>query len=83
MGVVIRLRREGSTKRPTYRVVVADSRRPREGIFLERVGIYYPRQKENQVQLNLDRIEHWVKLGAKPSDTVASLMRQLQKSAKK
>ena len=82
MAVVIRLRREGSTKRPTYRVVVTDSRRPREGMFLERVGIYYPRQKENQIQLDLDRINHWIKQGAQPSDTVASLVRKLQKSSK-
>lgn len=76
MSVVIRLRREGSTKRPTFRVVVADSHRPREGLFLEKVGVYYPRRKENQIELDLERINHWIKQGAKPSDTVRSLIRK-------
>lgn len=80
MSVVIRLRREGTTKRPTFRVVVTDSRKPRDGKFLERIGVYYPREKENQIQINTERLEHWIKLGAIPSDTVRSLVRKQAKA---
>ena len=74
--VVIRLARAGAKKKPYYRVVVADQRFPRDGRFLEQIGSYVPQAKENQVALRLDRIEHWVSVGAKASDTVASLIRR-------
>ena len=83
MSVVIRLRREGTTKRPTYRVVVTDSRRPRDGTFIERLGLYYPRQKDNPIQINLERLQHWIKLGAAPSETVRSLVRRQTREAGK
>lgn len=69
--VVIRLTRKGRKKVPFYRIVAADSRMPRDGRFLEKLGTYDPIKKE--VKMNLERIEHWVKVGAKMSDTVAKL----------
>ncbi len=69
--VVIRLTRKGRKKVPFYRIVAADSRMPRDGRFLENLGTYDPIKKE--VKMNLERIEHWVKVGAKMSDTVAKL----------
>ncbi|MDF1501896.1 30S ribosomal protein S16 [Roseisolibacter sp. H3M3-2] len=75
--VRIRLRRVGRKKAPTYRIVVADSKSPRDGKFIEIVGQYAPRQSDDQkVNLNLDRIAHWLDVGAQPSDTVRSLLRR-------
>jgi len=76
MPVVIRLQRKGTTKRPTYRVVVTDSRKATDSNYLERVGSYYPLKKEGQVELDLERVDHWVQKGAQPSDTVKSLIRK-------
>ena len=75
MGVRIRLQRRGSKKRPFYAVVAADSRSPRDGRFLEKLGTYDPRNKENGVNLNQERIDHWVSNGATPSETVAKLIK--------
>ena len=69
--VVIRLTRKGRKKVPFYRIVAADSRMPRDGRFLENLGTYDPIKKE--VKMNLERIDYWVKVGAKMSDTVARL----------
>ncbi len=69
--VVIRLTRKGRKKVPFYRIVAADSRMPRDGRFLENLGTYDPIKKE--VKMNLERIDYWVKVGAKMSDTVAKL----------
>ena len=74
--VKIRLRRIGRKKAPMYRIVVADSTSPRDGRFIEIVGTYAPRQAENAVSLNEDRIEHWLNVGAQPTDTVRSIMRK-------
>lgn len=82
MPVVIRLQRRGTTKRPTYRVVVTDGRNPTSGRSLERVGSYYPRNTEGQIELNLDRVDHWVKQGAQPSETVKSLVRKARSQKK-
>ena len=76
MAVRIRLRRTGRKKAPTYRIVVADSRSPRDGKFLEIIGQYNPRQGENAVNLDTDRVNHWLDVGAQPSDTVRSLLRR-------
>ena len=76
MAVRIRLRRVGRKKSPTYRIVVADSKSPRDGKFLEIVGQYNPRQGENAVNLNADRVNYWMDNGALPSDTVRSLLRR-------
>ena len=76
--VVIRMARGGARNRPFYNVVVADSRMPRDGRFIERLGYYNPKasEKEPQFQLALDRVEHWVKQGAQPSDAVKKLIKR-------
>jgi small subunit ribosomal protein S16 len=81
MAVSIRLRREGTKNRPFYRVVVADKRSPRDGKFLEVIGSYDPRKEGENYQLKLDRVEYWVKNGAQPSETVASMIRKAKKKA--
>ncbi len=83
MAVVIRLQRRGTTKRPTYRIMVTDARKPMQGKSLEQIGTYYPRQKEGQLELQLDRVDHWVKLGAQPSETVKNLVRRARQTADK
>jgi small subunit ribosomal protein S16 len=70
----IRMRRTGSKKRPFYRVVVAEGRDPREGSFLEVLGTYNPRTKPAKVEIDRERITHWIKKGARPSDTVRTLL---------
>jgi small subunit ribosomal protein S16 len=76
--VVIRLTRGGSKKRPFYHVVVTDSRNRRDGRYIERLGFFNPvaNAKEERLRLDTDRIAHWVSQGAKPSDRVASLIKQ-------
>lgn len=76
MAVRIRLTRTGATKRPSYRVVAIDSRRPRDGRALEILGFYNPLTDPATVQLKEERIREWVAKGATPSDTVIRLMRQ-------
>ena len=76
MPVTIRLRRGGRRNRPMYRVVAADSRSPREGRFLENLGLYHPLDKPARVEFDVERTLHWLRQGARPSDTVASLFRQ-------
>lgn len=73
MSLKIRMSRGGSKKRPYYRIVVADSRMPRDGRFIERVGSYdptLPKDNAERIQLNEDRIKHWLGVGALPSDRV-------------
>ncbi len=70
----IRMRRTGSKKRPFYRVVVTEGRTPREGSFLEILGAYNPRTKPATVEIDRDRVLHWIKQGARPSDSVRTLM---------
>jgi len=72
--VRIRLRRVGRKKQPSYRIVVADSRSPRDGRFIEVIGFYNPRTQPAQVKIDRERVEHWVALGAQLSETVASLL---------
>ena len=74
MAVKIRLKRMGSKKNPFYRVVVADSRSPRDGRFIETVGTYNPLVEENQVTLKEDRVLAWLADGAQPSDTVRNIL---------
>lgn len=76
MAVKIRLRRTGRKKAPQYRIVVADSRSARNGKFIEMVGQYAPLQGENAINLQADRINHWLDNGAQPTDTVRSLLRR-------
>jgi small subunit ribosomal protein S16 len=68
------MRRAGSKKRPFYRVVVAERRDPREGAFKEILGTYNPRTKPAKVEIDRERLAHWIKQGAQPSDTVRTLL---------
>jgi len=71
----IRLKRFGTRKRPYYRLVVVDSREPRDGRAIEEVGLYHPIEiEENQLNLKEDRIREWIEKGARPSDTVRKLL---------
>ena len=81
--VVIRLARGGANKRPFYHMVVADSRRARDGRFLERVGFYDPKAPEGReaLRVNLERVDHWKAKGAQLSPTVVRLVKQLGKKA--
>ncbi len=72
--LAIRLARIGKKKKPFYRVVVIDKRRPRNGRFVEVVGTYDPLKKPAEVRLNADRIKYWLGCGAQPSDTVRSFL---------
>lgn len=76
MAVRIRLTRVGATKRPSYRVVAIDSRRPRDGRALEILGFYDPLTDPATVQIDGEKLNAWIAKGAKPSDTVMKLMRQ-------
>lgn len=77
--VRIRLKRGGATNTPCYRVVVTDGRSRRDGRFIEEIGYFNPLQKENRLSIKLDRAEHWIRCGAKPSETVASFLKKLTK----
>ena len=81
--VVIRLSRGGSKKRPFYKIVVADSRMPRDGRYIERIGFYNPmaKEKEESIRLDIERVDYWVSKGAKLSDTVSSLNKKQRKLA--
>lgn len=83
MAVKIRLQRGGATHAPYYRVVVADVRSRRDGRFVEKVGIYDPKNKDEdkQLKLELERVDYWLGVGAKPSDTVRSLIKKARRSA--
>jgi small subunit ribosomal protein S16 len=72
--LVIRMRRVGSKKRPYFRIVVTEHTAPRDGAFVEVLGTYNPRTNPETLTLNRERIEHWVKQGAQPSDTVRTLI---------
>ncbi|WP_261843524.1 MULTISPECIES: 30S ribosomal protein S16 [Aliamphritea] len=76
--VTIRLARSGAKKRPFYHLSVADSRNPRDGRFIERVGFFNPLAKgqEERLRVNLERVEHWVSKGAQVSDRVATLLKE-------
>lgn len=74
MSVKIRMRRMGSKRKPFYRIVVADSRMPRDGRFIEEVGYYNPLTNPDEVKLEEDKIFEWLEKGAQPSDTVRSLL---------
>ena len=75
--LVIRLRKAGSKKRPFFRVVVTDSRAARDSSFVEVLGFYNPRTKPETLHVNRDRLEHWLKTGARPSDTVRTLVSRM------
>jgi small subunit ribosomal protein S16 len=81
MSVSIRLRRQGTTNSPYYKVVVADSRSPRDGKFIEIIGNYDPKLGGPNANLDLGRVDYWLSKGAQPSDTVASLITKARKRA--
>jgi small subunit ribosomal protein S16 len=74
MGLVIRLRRHGSRKKPFYRIVVADPRSPRDGRFIDQIGTYDPLIDPPKVTLDKEQTSRWLKSGAQPSDTVRKLI---------
>ena len=74
--VKIRLRRMGAKKAPYYRVVVADSRSPRDGRFIEELGTYDPMAEGNKLNLDVERVKYWVSQGAQPTDTVRGLLKK-------
>jgi len=76
MSVKIRLRRVGAKKAPSYRVVVADSRSPRDGRFIEEIGYYRPAAAEPEFVVDKDKALSWLERGAEPSDTILALFRQ-------
>ena len=80
--VTIRLSRGGAKKRPFYQIVVADSRSPRDGRFIERVGFFNPSAQGNaeRLRVDLERVNHWVAQGASLSDRVATLVKEAQKA---
>ena len=77
MAMKIRLARGGSKKRPFYRIVAADSRMPRDGRFIEKLGTYnplLPKDSEERVKMNVERIQHWLNLGAQPTDRISRML---------
>ena len=81
MAVRIRMKRIGAKNTPVFRIVVADSRSPRDGKFIEEIGTYQPLQKGDNFKLDLERAKYWVSKGAQPSETVASMIKKAGKSA--
>ncbi len=77
MAVVLRMTRRGAKKKPFYRIVAADSRSPRDGKFLEMLGTYDPLKSENNIKIDAEKVNSWIKKGAKPSETVASLLKKV------
>ena len=76
MAVKIRLRRMGAKKAPFYRVVVADSRSPRDGRFIEEVGYYDPMKEPAEIKLDSEKVKAWIANGAQPTDTVRALIKK-------
>ena len=81
MSVTIRLTRAGSKKVPFYRVVAADRRSPRDGRFIEQLGIYDPLRDPVEFRVNAERLDHWIMVGAVPSETVGQLLRRQRTAA--
>ena len=76
MAVKIRLRRMGAKKAPFYRVVVADSRYPRDGRFIEEIGTYNPLTDPSEFKVDAEKVQQWIKNGAQPTDTVKELLKK-------
>ena len=81
MSVKIRLKRVGAKNAPAYRIVVTDSRSPRDGRFIEELGSYDPKKSGVNYNLDLERAKYWVGVGAQPSETVASFIKKATKAA--
>ena len=76
--VKIRLRRMGAKKAPFYRIVVADSRYPRDGRFIEEIGTYDPKAHPAELKVDVERAQAWIKSGAQPTDTVRALLKKVE-----
>ena len=76
--VKIRLRRMGAKKAPYYRVVVTDSRSPRDGRFIEELGVYDPMAEGGKLNLDVERVKYWISQGAQPTDTVRGLLKKIE-----
>jgi small subunit ribosomal protein S16 len=76
MAVVLRLKRMGAKKKPFYRIVAVNKADKRDGKVLEEIGCYDPKKTEDNVTLKKEKVEYWLKVGAKPSDTVKSLLKK-------
>lgn len=76
--VKIRLRRMGAKKTPYYRIVVADSRSPRDGRFIEEIGTYDPLSESEKLKVDLERAKYWIANGAQPTDTVRGLLKKAE-----
>jgi len=81
MAVRIRLKRIGAKNKPAFRIVVADSRSPRDGKCIEEVGYYLPEKSQDNFSLKLDRVDYWLRQGAQPTETVASFIKKARKAA--
>jgi small subunit ribosomal protein S16 len=81
MSVTIRLTRAGGKKVPFYRVVAADHRAPRDGRFIEQLGVYDPLREPVEFRVDQERLDHWLKNGAQPSQTVGELLRRQKRAA--
>ena len=82
MAVKIRLKRMGSNKKPFYRIVVADSRAPRDGRFIEEIGYYNPVSEPKQIKINDEKAKKWLGVGAHPTETVKKLLQSQEIIAK-
>jgi small subunit ribosomal protein S16 len=80
MAVKIRMKRVGAKNAPVFRIVVADSRSPRDGKFIEELGTYQPLKKGQNFTMDLERVKYWLSKGAQPSDTVASFIKKAGKT---
>jgi len=81
MPVKIRMKRVGAKNAPVFRIVVADSRSPRDGKFIEELGTYQPLKRGDNVSFDLERAKYWLSKGAQPSETVASFIKKANKAA--
>jgi len=81
MSVKIRMKRVGTKNTPVYRIVVADSRSPRDGKFIEEIGTYQPLKEGTNYTIKLERAQYWLSQGAQPSDTVASFIKKAGRAA--
>ncbi|MFO1498281.1 MAG: 30S ribosomal protein S16 [Verrucomicrobiota bacterium] len=80
MAVRIRMKRIGTTNTPAYRIVVADSRSPRDGKFIEEIGTYQPLKKSDNYTIDVGRVDYWLSKGALPTETVASFIKKARKA---
>jgi small subunit ribosomal protein S16 len=81
MAVKIRMKRVGAKNAPVFRIVVADSRSPRDGKFIEELGTYQPLRKGDNFTMDMERAKYWLSKGAQPSETVASFIKRANKAA--